>query len=424
MPAGPILIFDKSMLQMLDRNEAMWLDNFFLSNITPLFFVETLADLEKEVRSGRTPEQVVGNLAYKTPDMQSSPAAHHLGVLQAELTGAQQIAMDGRIHRAGGYVATLGGQSGIIFRRTQEEEAFDRWQAGEFLDLDRQIAKLWRKNLSNISYDEVYQVFQKWFEGRKKPQTLAEVKSLADRFIEGNQENTLRFGMDFFGISEDGEREVVARWQKAGKPAIKEFAPYLLYLLSVDLFFYLAIAADHISRVRPSDKADNKVDIAYLYYLPFCMVFASNDNLHARVVPLFLRDDQTFVKGADLKSDLRRLNEYYSALPDEVTAQGVIRFADHPPTDHAFLVTQLWDKHLPRWRKIHDEKQPVDEVENRKIVEHINRLDKESQATPGALLTPDQMGFALIKRNVLLSKGDWRRFPPGVENAEIPEGAE
>jgi hypothetical protein len=58
MPLGPILIFDKSFLQSLNVDEAVWLDNFFLTVITPLFFVETLADLEKEVHRGRTPEQV------------------------------------------------------------------------------------------------------------------------------------------------------------------------------------------------------------------------------------------------------------------------------------------------------------------------------------------------------------------------------
>jgi hypothetical protein len=33
-----------------------------MSNITPLFYIETLADLEKEVRAGKTPEQVVGEI--------------------------------------------------------------------------------------------------------------------------------------------------------------------------------------------------------------------------------------------------------------------------------------------------------------------------------------------------------------------------
>ena len=54
MPMGPILIFDKSTLQGLNPDEAVWLDNFFISNITPLFYTETLADLTKEMRNGRT----------------------------------------------------------------------------------------------------------------------------------------------------------------------------------------------------------------------------------------------------------------------------------------------------------------------------------------------------------------------------------
>jgi hypothetical protein len=59
---GPIIIFDQSVLESLNPDEAVWLDHFYLANITPLFFIETLADLEKEVRKGRTPEQVVGSL--------------------------------------------------------------------------------------------------------------------------------------------------------------------------------------------------------------------------------------------------------------------------------------------------------------------------------------------------------------------------
>ncbi len=42
---GPILIFDKSALQSFGIDESVWLDNYFLTNITPLFYVETLADL-------------------------------------------------------------------------------------------------------------------------------------------------------------------------------------------------------------------------------------------------------------------------------------------------------------------------------------------------------------------------------------------
>jgi hypothetical protein len=48
---GPSIIFDKSALQSLSVDESVWLDRFFMGNITPLFYVETLADLEKKVRA-------------------------------------------------------------------------------------------------------------------------------------------------------------------------------------------------------------------------------------------------------------------------------------------------------------------------------------------------------------------------------------
>ena len=38
MAQGPTLIFDKSSLESLNLDEAVMLDNFFRSTITPLFF--------------------------------------------------------------------------------------------------------------------------------------------------------------------------------------------------------------------------------------------------------------------------------------------------------------------------------------------------------------------------------------------------
>src|SRR6516162_11160701 len=87
-----------------------------------------------------------------------------------------------------------------------------------------------------------------------------------------------------------------------GKESSPVSRSYFAYVLSVELFFYLAISADLVSRYRLS----NKIDFAYLYYLPFCRIFTSIDALHEQVVPLFLRADQTFVNGTELKA-LRRI---------------------------------------------------------------------------------------------------------------------
>ena len=180
----------------------------------------------------------------------------------------------------------------------------------------------------------------------------------------------------------------------------------------MDLFFNLAVAADLISRVRPAGKADNKVDIAYLYYLPFCMVFVSSDNLHKRVVPLFLRDDQSFIQGDELKADLRKLDSHYAALPDEVKVSGFYNFAADPPEDASFLVTQLWDKHLPRWRQIKAEKEPRDKSKDAAIVDELNRLKTAAEtADPAERLPLEEMQFVQITRNPQRKKGKWLRYP-------------
>ena len=69
MSTGPIIIFDKSAIQSLKLDEAALFGQFYRCNLTPMFFVETLADLEKKVREGQMPEQVVGVIAAKTANL-------------------------------------------------------------------------------------------------------------------------------------------------------------------------------------------------------------------------------------------------------------------------------------------------------------------------------------------------------------------
>jgi hypothetical protein len=45
---GPIVLFDKSFIEMLNVDEAALFDFLFLTNICPIFLVEVLAALEKE----------------------------------------------------------------------------------------------------------------------------------------------------------------------------------------------------------------------------------------------------------------------------------------------------------------------------------------------------------------------------------------
>jgi len=106
---GPITLFDKSFLQFLSVDESVFFDRFFFPVICPVFYVETLADLEKVVRQGRTPEQEVGIIADKVPEMNGGPCAFHADLAAANLFG-QSVPMDGRIPAAGGQAVKVGQQ--------------------------------------------------------------------------------------------------------------------------------------------------------------------------------------------------------------------------------------------------------------------------------------------------------------------------
>jgi hypothetical protein len=413
MSQGPTLIFDKSTLQSLNADEAVWLDQFFTCNITPVFFLEVLGDLEKlKGAQRRSPEKIVGNLAYKTPDLHSGPNAHHLRLLASELAGHEKTDLtSGNTVLAHGIPVALGEMTGILFKETNEELALQRWQYGKFRDVERLAASQFRAGLSRLRLDLAHEMFQPIAAAHSRPKDLAGVKARANSLIENMPPDALiRYGLNILGYSPKVMASVLSRWQAEGRPKATEFLPYFSYVLGVDLFFYIGIASDLISPDRPS----NRIDMAYLYYLPFCEVFASNDRLHENSVPLFMRPDQAFVKGLDLKAELAKLDAHYSGLPDEEKAQGVYHMASDPPDDQSFLVTRLWDRYQPHWRELRDARKKPSEL---KMTDEIRALrDQLENAQPIAGTPPDvKPGVISISRSVRINLGKWRRMPPDVK---------
>jgi hypothetical protein len=392
---GPTLIFDKSALQGLSVNESLWLDTFFNCNITPIFWVETLADLEKDLKKkdGRSAEDIVGNLALKTPEQSAKVNVHHESLLTGELLEGIEIDMRyGRVVISSGHLIELEGKKGVVFRPSREEEAFSRWQDHQFIDLERLTAKQWRTSLSKLNLRAYAKMFSKLIEGNK-PRNMKQAKALAEYFLDlPDQKAVFEIGLYLVGADAAFQAKVLSRWIDAGSPSIRIFAPYFSHVFLVDLCFFIGIESGLISAERPS----HKIDLSYLYYLPFCEVFCSEDRLHSLLLPLFLRDFQIFLKGSELKSDLKRLNDYYSVLPDEVKNLGVASFAQHPPLKGEFKTSELWDKFLPAWRN--------------------DQRAVPSQYETDIVVSEDWQGLdaVAVGRSVCLTRGDWKRFPSSV----------
>ena len=405
----PVAIFDKSLLHSLNREEAAVFDVQFVSNITPLFFMETLADLEKEVRDGRTPEQVVGNLAEKTPRLRSYANLGHWHLCCGDLMGVA-VEMQRRPVLNPGRAVVLPRRTGVVYEVGDEMRALHRWQKGRFEEVERLFARNWRPFVQSAPPAPPVILLN----GRKaRFGSLAEVLALSRRYVEeGKRWGVMRAAMDRFLFTSTQRALVLARWKALGGPPLHHFAPYAAFVLVIEVFFDLAQGAGLISQ-----RASNRLDIAYLYYLPFTELFVSGDKLHLDTVPLFMDRQQHFAWAPDLKADLAALRRRYAADPN-LEKEGLMRIAADPPLDADFLVSRIYDKLRPGWRE--EAARPLQSTG--KVSAEVMRQIETLKAAPGvrsgrppwdeSAERPDEV---LFQREVPLRCGSFRFLPFGVE---------
>lgn len=418
---GPTTIFDKSALQALNLDEAVWFDAFFNANVVPVFYTETLADLEKEVADETSPAAVVGRLAEKTPTS-AYPNVYHRELIVGELLG-HKIEMAGRpVISAGDVKEAPDGSVGVHVDQFPEAAALLRWKNHEFHEIERAVAKNWRAELAEHDPAGLIGVLKNILPTEAKISDLEQLKVLIDAFCTRTEPEVIALALDVLGVPDKYRLLALRRWEREGKPQLGHFAPYSTHVFKVDLLFYLGIFRGFISGVR----ASNKVDMAYLYYLPFAVVFVSGDRLHRRTAPLFLRDDQSYLPASEFKGALRQLDEHYDSFPEEIKQLGVLQFASYPPSVMNNAVTRLWDKHMrPDWREIAKRREsevgkPRDEdVDRQTMAEISGRLDEaQSVSNQKASLGADGADYVVIRRQVPVRKGKWRMVSKDVEEAE------
>jgi hypothetical protein len=413
---GPIALFDKSFLQSLSLEEAVFFDHFFLPVICPLFYVETLADLEKHVREGRTPEQEVGMIADKVPEMSGHPCAYHIDLGATTLFGAN-VALDGRIPIAGGRPVKVDGKTGFVHAESAAAQAFRRWQEREFLVVERQFAQMWRTSLNNLDLAGIAAGIQAMGITPGNCRSLQDAKAIVDKSLERDDAGAvdqLNLALGLLEIPPEYDFRLLGRWATHGRRSLRRFAPYAAHVVAVELFFRIALGAALIGTAD----ANNRTDMGYLFYIPFCHLFVSSDHLHRRCAPHFLRADQSFVWGQDLKADLCRLIKLYAGRPEEEKELGLMRLAPTPPAEDEGLVVQLWDRHLlPLWRKRATAgPQPRDPEQDAELAAHINRL-ADAQGIPHDQMNfvPEDAHFVQIQRRVTKRRGGWWQLPKDLK---------
>jgi hypothetical protein len=180
----------------------------------------------------------------------------------------------------------------------------------------------WREVLTSLDLKVIADGFRALGIDGKTCKSLPEAKALAQELVTTRDKpfERMKLAVAFLNAPREVHRRILERWSAVGYPPISDYAPYAAHVLTVEVFFQIALAANLISSQRPS----NRVDVAYLFYLPLCMVFISWDGLHQRCAPLFLREDQDFIWSPDPKSELQRLDRHFAVLPETTKEKGIM----------------------------------------------------------------------------------------------------
>ena len=413
LAVGPITLFDKSFLQSLSVDEAVWFDNFFYPVVSPMFFIETVANLWKKPREGKTAEEEVGIIAAKTPELHGGPCYFHREMCIQDLLG-NHVPLNGQIPMAGMRRVERDGKEGAIAEVSPEAKAFQRWQRGQFYEVERLYARKWREQVESIDLGAVERTMKQIGVNAKNCRTVDAALRYADDAILGLSKTAGRFdaALKVLEIPEQLRLHIKQQWKRRGKPPLHIFAPYATHILRVELFFRFALGANLVASTRPS----HKVDIAYLFYLPFCTLFTSADKLHRQCAPLFMRSNQEFVWGPDLKNDLTALNDHFSALPTEVREQGIFKFANRLPEESRGLIWQLFERHAPGLLKPSAVIDPlkVDAGAHKKLRDSINAWEAAPTSQAKSPMSSDRPEMMIIKRSVSRIRGSWLQIDPEV----------
>lgn len=411
---GPIALFDKSFLQSLSVDEAVWFDHFFFANVCPLFHVETLADLAKPLRSGRPSEDEVRIIADKFPVSNGLPNIYHKTLCENELLG-ETVPLTGQVPIAGGRPVKSGSESAVIFDEFPEAIAFSRWRRRQFDALERHTARHWRNAQARLDLSRIAEMFRRLGIDGRSCRTLEDAKSMAQAIVASKAQklDRVQLALFFLGIDRQLHYKILDRWANFSYRAIGRHAPFSAHVLTIELFFQLALEANLISSDRPS----NRADIAYLFYLPFCHLFVSWDKLHRKCAPLFLKSNQQFVWGPDLKEGLKRLNAHYSTVPDHVKEQGLSRFARFPPTEGNWFVSTIFDQHLPAWRSREEKPEvPENPAEDAELLARFKDLKNAATLESGQIDFDVQSPDAVLMETVMPRKrGSWYLLPKDLK---------
>ncbi len=340
---GPTILLDKSSLQALSKKELVILNKLFFVNIPPILTTEILADLKNKPDDLVLKKKQVTELSNKIIQHDNAINMHHHGLIISSLTGVDFINERRPIVGGAQKVIDKDGKIGMHLKETREEKALRNWQIGNFSEAEKILAEDWRHFIQEIDVKKMIDAFQKIKERYPVCKDFKSLINIVENLLSPDelQSKMLFTSLKELNVEQELASKIFFRWESGNFKSLNDFAPYFYFHQYVELFFRIGLVYKLIS-----EKTTNLIDLEYIYYLPFCNIFCSRDKFHISIVPIFLKENQTFINGDDLKIDL---NNIVLQLEKMKEFDWDNNFILEPQKDKESLCYNLWTEFLPNW---------------------------------------------------------------------------
>ncbi len=330
---GPVILCDKSTVQSLHRLSPELLHHYFTINIPPILVREILGDLVKE--SDKDPAILVRSLARRLSSVSAIPNVDFRSLVSSELEGNLVPLCRRPILGPGRVLLAENGQLGIEVTDDPFEQAINSWRNGEFSVNERTASTLWREGKCKLNWRLSIDRLSSLYTPSLRPKrTSEEVLEFVDDLIASSPESLTAWYC--------GEFLIEAPHLEKVRPL--ESAPYTTFCIRVTLFALWAMNF----KLVPS-KADNQLDMEYLFYLPFAHVFATRDKFQNAIAKVFLEPSQELLDHDEFAADLSRIAAWISSLDKDRKAEELKKLG--PPENDGSCCHRLWQKFMgPAYR--------------------------------------------------------------------------
>ena len=332
---GPTLLLDKSAFQALTSREMHKVTKYFQWNRVDILLVEICSNILKKTKTVSSRNEA-SKLADKVSLKDSVQNENYINLCLANLHG-YEVVMECKPIIAPTTINTLdNGQRAALIDETSFCEKIHRWQKGEFNKQDEDLANIWQDIKNSSKAGDGVQFLQANRIIIPKSTSIDELRIVVDELLRNPKMQHVF--LDMFLSYQDVDQTTKLNIKKRLKQcpySLSKVAPYAFYCLKVLVLFLGAYKFDLLLE----KKTDDQIDLEYLFYLPFCHVFSSNDRFHMTLAPQLMRKDQLFLSGEDLKKGIQEIE----SLPAHKETMNA-KYVPVPPMPKESIIREVWLK--------------------------------------------------------------------------------